>query len=101
MMYGSKSARDKLKKTGGTANVKKGANKLKKTASNSAYSKLMKTSTRKAATDKLKKVGGGAAKSTKNMNPKAKTRPSTKAMTEYQRRMKAGQRKSNLQRKSR
>jgi hypothetical protein len=99
--FGNSEARKKLSKSGGTANKKKGTNMLKKTGSKSAYAKLKSAGTKAGAILALKKAGGGAAKSTSKMNPKAKRKPSTKAMAEYNRKMKAGQRKSNLQRKSR
>jgi len=129
MAVGSKSARDKLRKTGGSsaratgpwgslsarqkliaATKKKtakktGTNVLKKTASKPAYAKLIKTSNRAGAIKKLKQTGGGAAKSTKNLNPRSKgqgagSKYTTKAYQEYLKKMKKGQKKSNLQRKN-
>ena len=130
MAIGSKSARDKLKKTGGSsaratgpwgslsarqkliaATKKKtakktGTNVLKKTASKSAYAKLKSAGTKAGAKKKIIATAGGAARSTKNLNPRSKgqgagSKYTTKAYQEYLKKMKAGQKKSNLQRKSR
>ena len=121
MMYGSKAARDKLKKTGGSATKTTGGinksrfgrtststvkPKSKLVGSAAARKKLKDAAKNKIARDKLKKVGGGAAKSTKNLNPKSKGQGAggkytTKAYQEYLKKMKAGQRKSVNQRKSR
>ena len=112
-MYGSKAARDKLKKTGGSAKKKTGgsaaasrvlANLNNKTGiRKSAYSKLKNASTKALATKKLRS-SAGTAKS--NMPSKSKGQGAggkytTKAYQEYLKKMKAGQRKSVNQRKKR
>ena len=93
MMYGSKAAKDKLKKTGGTAKKSAAvvlANKNKKTnIRKSAYAKLKNASTKAGAVKKLRSSGGSAITSKADQ------------MKAYRKRMAAGQRKSVNQRKPR
>ena len=101
--FGNSAARKKLAKSGGTANKKKGTNMLKKTGSKSAYAKLKSAGTKAGAVLALKKSGGGAARAAKKLKPRSKGQGAggkytTKAYQEYLKKMKAGQRKSNLQR---
>ena len=85
MMYGSKAAKDKLKKTGGSANRKKSA----LVGSAAAIAKLRKASTKAGAVKKLRSSGGSAITSKADQ------------MKAYRKRMAAGQKKSSLSRKPR
>jgi len=118
MMYGSKAARDKLKKTGGSATKTTGGikksrfgrtststvkPKSKLVGSAAAIKKLKDAAKNKIARDKLKKTAGTAKSNmpSKSKGQGAGGKYTTKAYQEYLKKMKAGQRKSVNQRKSR
>ena len=82
---GSTAAKNKLMKTGGTANRKKSA----LVGSAAAIAKLRKASTKAGAVKKLRSSGGSAITSKADQ------------MKAYKKRTAAGQKKSNLSRKPR